>query len=202
MPGYHWIQSILHLRSPAFLKCRHKAEQIYFFQHLKMSDAKADEWNKLADKNAPAVLKNEPAQKAQTTTGCPNCNAEVTLAQLQQIFTKANADDLKAIAANYTKYMAELNMNTCWNKAHFFAQVKGESGDTLNITEDENFNYWYKRLNRFKAFRTAEGKIKAKELGRQTEENNTGHFCQFVIIFSQVFIHHKVVDLLIFCVAE
>lgn len=152
----------------------HKAEQIYFFQHLKLSDAKEDEWNKLADKNAPAVLKNEPAQKATTTTGCPNCNAPVTLAQLQQIFTKANADDLKAIAANYTKYMAELNMNTCWNKAHFFAQVKGESGESLNITEDENFNYWYKRLNRFKAFRTAEGKIKAKELGRQTEANVNG----------------------------
>ncbi|WPQ60623.1 PAAR-like protein [Chitinophaga sancti] len=153
---------------------QHFPNQVYFFQHLKMSDAHAGEWSQLADKNAPAVLKNEPAQTAPTTTGCPNCADKVTADQLKKIFPQAKADDLTAIAANYTKYMKELGMDTCWNKAHFFAQVRGESGPGLDITEDENFNYWYVRLSRFKAFRTAEGKKKAKELGRQTEENVNG----------------------------
>ncbi|WP_440135114.1 PAAR-like protein, partial [Chitinophaga sancti] len=149
----------------------HKAEQVYFFQHLKLSDAKADEWNKLADKNAPAVLKNEPAQQAPVATGCPNCNDKVTAEQLKKIFPQAKEDDLKVIAANYTKYMAELGMNTCWNKAHFFAQVYGESGDVLDVSKSESFNYYYEDLSRFKAFRTVEGKKKAKELGRAEKPN-------------------------------
>ncbi|WP_343671117.1 PAAR-like protein [Chitinophaga sp.] len=153
---------------------QHFPNQVYFFQHLKMSDAHAGEWSQLADKNAPAVLKDEPAPKAPAGSGCPNCNDKVTLAQLQKIFPKAKKEDLTVIAANYTKYMAELGMNTCWNKAHFFAQVYGESGDELDVSTDENFNYYYKELGRFAAFRTAEGIKKAKELGRATKENVNG----------------------------
>uniref|UniRef100_UPI00280B8D11 peptidoglycan DD-metalloendopeptidase family protein n=1 Tax=uncultured Capnocytophaga sp. TaxID=159273 RepID=UPI00280B8D11 len=50
-------------------------------------------------------------------------------------------DTLKTVADTYTKYMKELQMDTCWNKAHFFAQVAIETGFKLHIKNGENMNY-------------------------------------------------------------
>ncbi|EKT3967177.1 hypothetical protein NTJ12_002259 [Flavobacterium psychrophilum] len=98
---------------------------------------------------------------------CPNCDKPVTAAELKQIFTQADDATLKKAADTYSKYMKELNMNTCWNKAHFFAQAIVESGLKLKVKDGENFNWYYESLpGTFKAFRTEEGKKKAELWGR------------------------------------
>ena len=41
--------------------------------------------------------------------------------------------------------MRYFKMDTCWNKAHFFAQAKIEVGDSFNI-KTESFNYSARRM--------------------------------------------------------
>lgn len=72
---------------------------------------------------------------------CPRCTAPVTVAQLRELFPDVEEKRLKTVADTYTKYMKELQMDTCWNKAHFFAQVAIETGFKLHIKNGENMNY-------------------------------------------------------------
>ncbi len=72
---------------------------------------------------------------------CPRCTAPVTVAQLRELFPKAEEDTLKTVADTYTKYMKELQMDTCWNKAHFFAQAMIEGGSKLHIKKGESMDY-------------------------------------------------------------
>lgn len=72
---------------------------------------------------------------------CPRCTAPVTVAQLRELFPDVEEKRLKTVADTYTKYMKELQMDTCWNKAHFFAQVAIETGFKLHIKKGENMNY-------------------------------------------------------------
>jgi len=98
---------------------------------------------------------------------CPRCTAPVTVAQLRELFPKAEEDTLKTVADTYTKYMKELQMDTCWNKAHFFAQAAIETGFKLHIKSGEGFDYyWEDLIKNFGAFQTTEGRKKAKEWGR------------------------------------
>ena len=63
--------------------------------------------------------------------------------------------------------MKELQMDTCWNKAHFFAQAAIETGFKLHIKSGEGFDYyWEDLIKNFGAFQTTEGRKKAKEWGR------------------------------------
>ncbi len=74
--------------------------------------------------------------------GCQNCIDPVTAGQLKRIFTKTDMGVLETVASIYTKYMKELNMDTCWNKAHFFAQAVVESGKELTVSgAGESFDY-------------------------------------------------------------
>jgi predicted chitinase len=45
----------------------------------------------------------------------------------------------------YNSYMEKFGMNTCWNKAHFFAQTRIEAGTSLNI-KNESLNYSTRHL--------------------------------------------------------
>ena len=73
--------------------------------------------------------------------GCPRCREEWTdmLPRLKQVFGKVSANRLKAVAQTYTENMKALSMDTCWVKAHFFAQATIETGYTLNISEIMNY---------------------------------------------------------------
>ncbi|MEB3801367.1 hypothetical protein INQ45_09960 [Flavobacterium columnare] len=119
---------------------------------------------------SPAVIgktKVEKKEEKKAVGKCPNCNKEITIAELRQIFLQADQITLTKVAATYNKYMKELGMNTCWNKAHFFAQARIESGAGLHVKNGENFNwYWEKLISEFSAFKTPEGKINAKQWGR------------------------------------
>ncbi|PWB27972.1 L,D-transpeptidase family protein [Flavobacterium sp. HTF] len=99
---------------------------------------------------------------------CPNCCKPVVPAELNQIFPNASPAKLAIVAETYTKYMKDLGMDTCWNKAHLFAQARVESGLSLSLKEGENFNYYYESLSIFKAFQTKDGKEKAKLWGRSS----------------------------------
>ncbi|SFI50138.1 hypothetical protein [Halpernia frigidisoli] len=85
---------------------------------------------------------------------CPRCKIPVTAEQLKTIFPDADISILKETAEAYSKYMKDLNMNTCWNKAHFFAQAKIEAGTNLKLKTGEGFNYAVEALPAvpFKAF--------------------------------------------------
>lgn len=139
---------------------------ISFYQHIKLSDTLDKLINKLSKTNAPVVL-GETMGEDIFTKGCPRCNENITSSQLIKIFPNANKADLQSVADTYNRYMESTGMNTCWNKAHFFAQVGIESGMCLHIKHGESFNWYWEDLDKhFSPFKTPEGKKKAREWGR------------------------------------
>ena len=104
---------------------------------------------------SPAVVKGETPD-VKKSNGCPRCKIPVTAEQLKTIFPDASEDNRKIVADTYTKYMKDLGMDTCWNKAHFFAQAKIEAGTNLKLKTGEGFNYAVEALPGvpFKAFQT------------------------------------------------
>lgn len=141
------------------------------------------------DKKIPVKVERAPHRlpDAVSHEKCPNCNKPVTVDQLKQLFkttsTKNISDEslLKEIAASYNKYREKMGMNTCYDKAYFFAVLlvetgfihkwKDESGKTIEMME--NFNY-YKgadALNQLGAFKTYP-EMKEK-LGRQYKDKGT-----------------------------
>ncbi|GHT43631.1 hypothetical protein AGMMS49965_17780 [Bacteroidia bacterium] len=105
---------------------------------------------------------------------CPNCEKDLTMEDMKKIFSDCkDSGKLQTCMDMYNKYMKNFHMNTCWNKAHFFAQALAEVGTSLTI-QTESFNhYWERLITLFRAFKTEEGKKKAKEWGREVEER--GH---------------------------
>lgn len=82
---------------------------------------------------------------------CPRCNEEAKemYAKVMSI-NRFNTDEetqqrVKTICETYTKYMDRFYMNTCWIKAHYFAQISVESGANLKCNP-ENMNYTRERL--------------------------------------------------------
>lgn len=105
--------------------------------------------------NGRSPAKKEKTELEKHTNGkCPNCDKPVTAEDLKTIFPNASESDRKITAATYTKYMKDLGMNTCWNKAHFFAQARVESGTSLTLKKGESLNYSAEDLPvKFSAFR-------------------------------------------------
>ncbi|KPH11859.1 DUF4280 domain-containing protein [Chryseobacterium sp. ERMR1:04] len=132
---------------------------------------------KVSQKATPEAIDNEVmpvvvemAEVKREGGGCPRCNAPITADQLKEIFPNADPTVLAQVAAAYTKYMKEIGMNSCWNKAHLFAQARVETGTSLHLKEGENFNwYWEKLPTTFAAFKTTEGRENAKLWGRPVE---------------------------------
>lgn len=68
--------------------------------------------------------------------------------------------------------MKELRMDTCWIKAHFFAQAYKETGGMLDVKEGESFNYYWEIIpTKLSAFRTDEGRIYARKWGRAEKKS-------------------------------
>lgn len=99
------------------------------------------------------VGSSDTKKKDKRKSVCPNCNKDITVEDLKDIFTEATNEKLKIVADTYNSYMQDLDMDTCWNKAHFFAQAMVEGGKSLNLKEGENMNHLVEALpNHFKAF--------------------------------------------------
>ena len=106
--------------------------------------------------------------------GCPRCREEWTdmLPRLQKIFKGVSPEKLSIVARIYTQYMKELRMDTCWIKAHFFAQAYKETGGMLDVKEGESFNYYWEIIpTKLSAFRTDKGRIYARKWGRAEKKS-------------------------------
>lgn len=90
---------------------------------------------------SPTIVYFEDLEVEDEGEKCPRCEEPVTAAQLKKVFPKADDKTLEEAAAAYTKYMKDLGMNTCWNKAHFFAQAAVESGESFTLKKGESMNY-------------------------------------------------------------
>jgi predicted chitinase len=80
-------------------------------------------------------------RKAKEDEKCPNCDKDITVSELKQLFPKVDDATLNTVATTYNKYMRGLNMNTCWIKAHFFAQTAVETGYKLDVKSGEKMTY-------------------------------------------------------------
>ena len=117
-----------------------KSKRFNYFEQLKIAkDPVLDK--SLSGAGVKIGVKPEEEKKEEEEHSCPRCTAPVTVAQLRELFPDVEEDTLKTVADTYTKYMKELQMDTCWNKAHFFAQAAIETGSKLHIKKGENMDY-------------------------------------------------------------
>lgn len=98
---------------------------------------------------APVVVGEDwekEEKKEEKGCKCPRCNedAEELAKRLKKMFVKASSDTVKTVAETYCKYQRRFGMDSCWIKAHFFAQVYVESSSLTGKTE--NLNYSAKNL--------------------------------------------------------
>ncbi|WP_048511188.1 glycoside hydrolase family 19 protein [Chryseobacterium sp. FH2] len=104
--------------------------------------------------NKPVVVDISDEKKDENHK-CPNCEKDITADDLKTIFPSADITKRQSVANTYNKYMKALQMNTCWNKAHFFAQAMVEGGKSLELKTGEGMNYAVQALpDNFSAFST------------------------------------------------
>ncbi len=92
------------------------------------------------------IVENRPDE-------CPQCRADVTVAQLRQLFTKASDGDLDAMAAAFNESFAQFEIDRCLRKAHFFAQIAVEVGPEGKPVQ-ENLAYKESQLQIFGYFQS------------------------------------------------
>lgn len=119
----------------------------YYYQ-LKLISKKADnsELAKTYSQYAEAVVGEdwkEGKMKNKEYAPCPHCSEESTKMydKVKKYFDKKSHDNLKIICDTYCKYMKALRMDTCWIKAHFFAQISVETQDKSLKPTPEVLNY-------------------------------------------------------------
>lgn len=133
--------------NPEFQK-RSKARNHYY--QLKLVSKKEDnEYANTYNHLATVVVGEDwEEEKKEEEKGCkcPRCNedAEELAKRLKKMFVKASSDTIKTVAETYCKYQRRFGMDSCWIKAHFFAQVYVESSSLTGKTE--NLNYSAKNL--------------------------------------------------------
>lgn len=132
--------------NPEFQK-RSKARNHYY--QLKLVSKKEDnEYANTYNHLAPVVVGEdweEEEKKAESGCKCPRCNEEADkmLVRVKNagIFSSKAEDKLKIICETYCKYMRQLHMDTCWIKAHFFAQIFVESGKDIEAHAEDLSRY-------------------------------------------------------------
>ncbi len=114
----------------------------------------------------------KPDYKFFKLTDC--CSAEITLEQLSTIFTATSDSDLTAMKNAFNEAFEKFSMNTCLNKAHFFAQVKQEVGNNVDVEDTaENMNYSVARLlEKFSYFKRnpAEARLYGRAPGQSANQ--------------------------------
>lgn len=133
--------------SPEFQK-RSKARNHYY--QLKLVSKKEDnEYANTYNHLATVVVGEDwekEEKKEESGCKCPRCNEEAKELEkrLKKMFVNASSDAIKTVAETYCKYQRRFGMDSCWIKAHFFAQVYVESSSLTGKTE--NLNYSAKNL--------------------------------------------------------
>ena len=118
-----------------------KLDELWDWAESKGTATKDNQPSRNVDNTNKPVVVDVPDEKKDKDNKCPNCEKDITADDLKTIFPDADETKRQSVANTYNKYMKDLGMNTCWNKAHFFAQAKIESGDALNLKNGENMNY-------------------------------------------------------------
>lgn len=116
-----------------------------YFEQLKLlPETKDSEYCETYSKLVPVVIGEEEKKKddKKDDCRCPNCHEDAAKLKerLKKIFPNATDENVKIAAETYTTYMKKFQMDTCWIKAHFFAQAYIETGGTLS-PKSEGFNY-------------------------------------------------------------
>ncbi|MCG8894389.1 LysM peptidoglycan-binding domain-containing protein [Tenacibaculum finnmarkense] len=119
----------------------------------------------------PVPVMAEVGEIKRTTSTCANCDKDITALHMKAMFPNASLTDLTAVMNAYNDHMEEFGMNTCYNKAHFFAQAMAETGKKL--TFEENLNYSAKGIvSEFSRIRKNETYIKEAYLyGRLNDQS-------------------------------
>lgn len=117
------------------------ANNINYYLQLKVAKDPKKQNRSLHNVPQPVIIGAPEVVNKKQDKKCPNCDAPITLAQMKAIFPHCS-DEARLLACMqaYNQYMARFGMNTCWNKAHFFAQTRVEAGTSLNI-KNESLNY-------------------------------------------------------------
>jgi putative chitinase len=76
---------------------------------------------------------------------CPRCRAPITTAKMKEIFPSAPDAKINSITTAFNDAYLKFDINTCLRKAHFFAQIKQEVGESINAVA-ESLNYPPDRL--------------------------------------------------------
>lgn len=98
------------------------------------------ELDKMMEDASAVILGEELTGTVIQSSKCPRCSV-LTMAELDQIFPSAAADEKTQIMNAFNAANAKFGMNTCQQKAHFFAQVREEVGPSINVSDGENMNY-------------------------------------------------------------
>ncbi|MBR6111928.1 MAG: DUF4280 domain-containing protein [Paludibacteraceae bacterium] len=129
--------------NPEFQK-RSKARNHYY--QLKLVSKKEDnEYANTYNHLATVVVGEDwekEEKKAESGCKCPRCNEEAKELEkrLKKMFVNASSDAIKTVAETYCKYQRRFGMDSCWIKAHFFAQVYVESSSLTGKTESMDFS--------------------------------------------------------------
>lgn len=71
---------------------------------------------------------------------CPNCTT-LTIEEIDQIFTKATRNKKDILISSFLEVNQRFGLDSCQQKAHFFAQVLQEVGRAIDINQGESLNY-------------------------------------------------------------
>lgn len=129
--------------------------------------------------NSASGVKDQPKPEAPKAGECPRCK-KLTEDELKKVFPRASDPNLiSEIVKVFNEYCEKFNINSCTLKAHFFAQAKQESSDSISPAIDgELMNYSVKGLlttglknvsSKYK-FGKKTGIDMAKDLGRKDGE--------------------------------
>lgn len=131
--------------------------------------------------NRPVTTGDPEIKKDNKETKCPRCDKDITLEEIKNICVNSKGkciikDEklIKAAIPYLNQYRRKVGINTCIRKAHFLSQIAVES---KFYSTEENFDYYWEFLiSTFGAFKTEEGKKKAKLWGRAVKDTKSKEY--------------------------
>ncbi|MBP5455136.1 MAG: DUF4280 domain-containing protein [Paludibacteraceae bacterium] len=158
-------EGIKHLRCDYFWQLKFVKDGVGELNDILSTQAQTIIGEELKKGEGPALRDGE----------CPRCNEEAEL-MLQKVLSverfNKDAETIKrltTICETYTRYMECMHMNTCWIKAHYFAQISVESGSSLKSVP-EGMNYSREGLEDVFKFRLFETELVTVQVNGKTSQ--------------------------------